>query len=378
MTMPADEVRDLLTLHLIEGLGPQRIRALLDHFGGLDGLRQASPEELREVPGIGAGLAHAIVRELPTLDVAAEVERLRRGGVRALPLTAPDYPAVLRPVPAAPLLLFVRGEVLPADQRAVALVGTRQVNGYGRRVAKQLAEGLARAGVTVVSGLARGVDGIAHRAALDAGGRTLAVLAGGLSRIYPPEHTELSAEICRAGALVTEATMEQPPTQWRFPARNRIISGLSQIIVIVQAPVGSGALITAEHAGEQGKLVMAVPGAVDDEQQAGCHRLLRQGAVLCRGVEDILEELDGFSQTLRAPSGNGQAPAAPPVRPTGPPAGLDDTGRRVWELLGDGSRAVDEIARSLQLAVPALAGLLLGLEMKRVVRRLPGNRYERT
>lgn len=373
------EVRDLLALQMIEGLGPQRIRALLAHFGTLERLRRASAAELTQVAGIGDGLARTIVTELPAVDVEAEAERIERGGVRVLSPTLPGYPAALLPIPAAPLLLFARGEIVAADARAVALVGTRYMNAYGRRVAKMLAEGLARAGVTVVSGLARGVDGIAHRAALDAGGRTLAVLAGGLSRIYPPEHSDLAEAVTRAGALLTEATMTQPPTQWRFPARNRIISGLSRVIVIVQAPAGSGALITADHAAEQGKQVMAVPGALDDEQQAGCHRLLRDGAVLCRSVDDILEELDGFSNTLRqadAPTVE-VAASPPPAPPTGPPPGLDDTGRRIWEFLADGSRAIDEIAQQLGLAMPPLATALMMLEMKKVVRRMPGNRYER-
>ncbi|MFO0930961.1 MAG: DNA-processing protein DprA, partial [Gemmataceae bacterium] len=362
--LPA-EVRDLLALQMIEGLGPQRIRALFAHFGTLDRIRHASIAELTQVPGIGDATARTIHAELPAVDIAAEVDRLERAGVRVLAPTLPGYPATLRPIPSAPLLLFARGEITAADERAVALVGTRHVNTYGRRVAQTLAAGLARAGVAVVSGLARGVDGICHRAALDAGGRTLAVLAGGLSRIYPPEHTDLAAAIPTAGAVLTEATMTQPPTQWRFPARNRIISGLSRVIVIVQAPTGSGALITADHAAEQGKLVMAVPGGVDDEQHAGCHRLLRDGAVLCRGVDDILEELDGFSNTLRqrddpAPEAVPQpAPPPPPPPRTGPPPGLDDTGRRIWELLADGSRAIDEIAQQLALAVPPLTTALM-------------------
>jgi DNA processing protein len=247
-------------------------------------------------------------------------------------------------------------------------------------VTQRLAEGLARAGVVVVSGLARGIDGIAHQGALDGGGRTIAVLAGGLARVYPPEHRGLAEQVAASGALVTESPMLQDPVAGLFPARNRIISGLVRLVVIIQAPLKSGALITADHAAEQGRTVMAVPGAVDDLAHGGCHKLIRDGAVLCRSVDDILEELDGVSvmaqREMEAQRQAATAPAAPPA-PAGPPPALDETQRRVWEFLGGGPRSIDELAQHLGLGVPQLSGLLLTLEMKKVVRRLPGNRYER-
>ena len=259
------------------------------------------------------------------------------------------------------------------------MVGTRNPNAYGKRVAKQLAEGLARAGVTVVSGLARGIDGIAHRAALDAGGRTVAVLGSGLSRMYPPEHAALAEAVAKAGAVVSECFMEEGPSKGSFPARNRIISGLSRVIVIVQAPRDSGALITATHAAEQGRTVLVVPGPIDDDAQSGCLHLLRQGAVLCRSVDDILEELDGVSaQAVAQTQRSLFDEAAPtPAAPAGPPPGLDAVQMRVWDFLAEGARSVDEVARHVSLAMPALSGVLMMMEMNRAVRRLPGNRYER-
>jgi DNA processing protein len=221
------------------------------------------------------------------------------------------------------------------------------------------------------------------------------VLAGGLSRIYPPEHKELADQVSSQGALITESCMDQEPLAGLFPARNRIISGLSHLVVIVQADAVSGSLITASHAGDQGRTVMAVPGPIDNDLHAGCHALLRQGAVLCRNVEDILEELDGVSavvtQTANPPADpqssrhtpcavprtSASLPPSPPLARTGPPPGLDETQMRVWQLLEGGSRAVDEIAQQLGLDVPKLSTVLLLLEMKNVVRRLPGNRYER-
>jgi DNA processing protein len=225
----------------------------------------------------------------------------------------------------------------------------------------------------VMWGLARGIDGVAHRAALEAGGRTVAVMAGGLARIYPPEHADLADAVEQSGGLVCESSMRQQPLAPLFPARNRIISGLSQVIVLVEAAKRSGALITAEHAAEQGRTVLAVPGPVDGTSSDGTNALIRQGAGLCRGVEDILEELHGVSAMSQA----AKAAAATPPAPAGPPPGLDEVQRRVWEALAGGGRSSDELVQQLGLTVPKLMGVLMMLEMKKVVRRLPGNRYER-
>jgi DNA processing protein len=368
------ETRELLALHLAPGLGPQRTAALLEHFGSAARARRAAAGELGAVPGIGTHLARSLAEALAQVDVEAELRQMERAGVRVLPLGGPEYPSCLAAIPAAPPLLYVRGTLSAADARAVALVGSRRCTPYGRRLAERLAAGLVRAGVTVVSGLARGVDGAAHRAALEAGGRTLAVLAGGLSRIYPPEHKGLADAVAASGALLTESAMAQEPLAGLFPARNRVISGLCRAVVIVEAPEKSGALITAGHAAEQGRTVLAVPGPVDGEGSAGCHRLIRDGAVLCRGVEDVLEELDGVSARAAAEKAAGKAAAAAPA---GPPPGLDEAQRRVWDFLAGGPRSVDEMAQHLGLAVPVLSGLLMALEMKKVLRRLPGSRYER-
>jgi DNA processing protein len=376
MSAPREIVRDLLLLSLTPGLGPQRIAALVERFGSAQAALSANLEELCGVPGIGAGIAAALASAARSGAVEAELERAARAGVRVVARGQPGYPLCLVEVPAAPVLLYVRGEVAPADARAVALVGSRSCTDYGRRMAARLAAGLARAGVTVISGLARGIDGVAHRSALAAGGRTLAVLAGGLGRIYPPEHKGLADEVVKAGALLSESAMGQEPLAGLFPARNRIISGLSQAVVIVEAPARSGALITAEHAAEQGRPVLAVPGPADGESSAGCHQLIRDGATLCRGVDDVLEEVQGLRLAQRSVEGV-SATVGPAPAPAGPPPGLDENQQRVWEFLAGGARAVDEIAQGLGLGVPALSGLLLGLELRKVVRRLPGNRYER-
>jgi DNA processing protein len=211
---------------------------------------------------------------------------------------------------------------------------------------------------------------------LQAGGRTLAVLAGGLSRIYPPEHTDMAREVEAAGALLTESSMQQEPLAGLFPARNRIISGLSRAVVIVEAAERSGALITATHAGEQGRSVMAVPGSVDNPASGGCNALIRDGAILVRDADDILEELRGVSAHSEAQKETPTAESRPSA-PSGPPSRLDATQMRIWTMLEGGAKTFDEMVQQLGIAVPQLSGTLMMLEMKKVVRRLPGNRYER-
>jgi DNA processing protein len=266
--------------------------------------------------------------------------------------------------------LYLRGTLVPSDEKAIAVVGSRHPTEYGKRVATRLGMELARAGYVVVSGLARGIDAAAHRGALQAGGRTLAVLAGGLSRIYPPEHRGLAEEVEKSGALVTESSMKQEPLAGLFPARNRIISGLSKAVVLVEAAEKSGALITASLAADQGRHVLAVPGPIDSEASGGTNNLIRKGAALCRGVEDILEEVEGVSARVAAEKD------APPV-PAPTPPNLEGDQARVWGLLSSGSQHLDELVRQLGLGVGALSGMLLTMEMKKLVRRLPGNRYER-
>ncbi len=315
---PTPECHDLLALTLVPGLGPRLIQALLGHFGSATQARQASVQQMQQVPHIGPQLARQFVESLATVDIGPELALAGKHGVTLLPLTSADYPPLLREIADAPPLLYLRGAITPADGRAVALVGSRQCSPYGKKIAERLASGLARAGITVISGLARGVDGVAHRAALLANGRTLAVLANGLANIYPPEHRGLADQVALAGAVITEGRMEQEPLAGLFPARNRIISGLSRVVVLVEAAVKSGALITATHAGSQGRTVMAVPGPVDSDTSGGCHELLRKGAIPCRGVDDILEELDGVSNRVQAEARQvrGTAGSAAPLLPS--------------------------------------------------------------
>jgi len=243
-------------------------------------------------------------------------------------------------------------------------------------MATRIAAGLARAGYTVVSGLALGIDGSAHRGALEAKGRTIAVLAGGLSSIYPPDHVKLADEVAASGALITETPMMMQPQRGMFHSRNRLISGLSQAIVIVEANDRSGALITARHAAEQGRDVFAIPANVDSHFSAGSLRLLRDGAKLIRDVDDLLEDLKGLRTTpsnTRA-STPAKSVAAPP-EPTPPPT-LDPEQQRVWDFLTE-PRHVDEITRAMELSPGVVSTLLLKMEMKKAIRRAAGGMFER-
>jgi DNA processing protein len=372
---PSADLRDMLAIHLTPGVGPRIATALLERFESPAAVLRATIAELCDVPHIGPKLAQYLTRAAGNPEISVELERVAKAQIRLLVKDTPEYPASIASIPDPPLLLYVRGELTPADACAVALVGSRQCTDYGRRVAARLATGLARAGATVISGLARGIDGVAHRASLEAGGRTVAVLAGGLSRIYPPEHKELADQVAASGALMTESSMAQEPLPGLFPARNRLISGLSRVVIIVEAGEGSGALHTAHHAAEQGRTVMAVPGPVDAAASAGCNALIRDGVALCRGVDDVLEELHGVS-TVEQNAKAGAAPAPTMEKP--PPPSLTDEQRRIWDFLAGGAKTVDEMAQQLGLAAQQLGAGLMMMEMKRVVRRLPGNRYQRS
>jgi DNA processing protein len=367
-----------LALALVPGLGPKLTAALLERFGSAAAARRASPAELAEVPHVGAKLAAGFAAALRAVDVGPEVERMARHGVRAVPLGSPGYPPPLARVPAPPPLLYLRGEWADADAHAVGVVGSRACSEYGLRTAARLARDLARAGYTVVSGLARGVDAAAHRAALEGGGRTVAALAGGLSRIYPPEHADLAAQVAAGrGCLVTETPMDVSPQPGMFPARNRIISGLSRAVVIVEANARSGALITARHAAEQGREVFAFPGRADDPHSAGCLELLRGGVRLVRSADDVIEDLKGLSTSVApVPPRPLPTPAAEPPRPAAPKPALSPAEQRVYDALS-ACRHADELARELELPAGELTRILMQLELKKQVRQLPGRRFER-
>jgi DNA processing protein len=265
-----DDLVDTLRLSMVSGVGPKTRKAILDRFGSARAALAAAPSALREVPGVGPKLAQSIVAANGEVDVEAEIALCREHGIDILIESHAAYPRSLREIHDPPGVLFVRGTLKPDDALAIGIVGTRHATQYGLRQAERLAGALARAGLTIVSGLARGIDAAAHRGAMAAGGRTIGVLASGVMNIYPPEHDQLAEEVAAQGALLSELPPRSKPLAGTFPQRNRLISGLSLGVIVVEAADRSGALITARHAMEQGREVFAVPGNVDTRASRGC------------------------------------------------------------------------------------------------------------
>lgn len=355
--------RAMVALHLAPGIGPRTIRTLLDRFGSPAEVMNASVDEISSIPYMKRDAAQSLKRIWQNGDVDAEIAAMTKHGVKLLFPDGPGFPPELAAVDGCPSLLYIRGGLTEGDGEAIGLVGSRGCTSYGRRMAHRIAFDLAKAGYTIVSGLARGIDGEAHRGALEAGGRTIAVLANGLSRVYPPEHAELADAVAKSGAVVSEACMRMEPMPGMFPSRNRIISGLSRAVVVVEAGTKSGALITARHAGEQGREVFVIPGNVDSAASAGSLELLRKGARLVRHAADILEDLRGIAPLIE----DSQVSKKPK---------LDAAGSRVWDLLAE-PLTIDELSRLADVPVSQLAGQLMTFELQGIIRKLPGNVYER-
>lgn len=353
-----------LRLSLISGVGPRIRKSLLERFGSPEAVLAASPSELREVHGVGPKLLEQILAA-DEIDVEDEIAVCRQHGITILTESSPDYPRTLEEIHDPPGVLFVRGQLKPQDGLAIALVGTRHATQYGLRQAERLAGSLARSGLTIVSGLARGIDAAAHRGALAAGGRTVAVLASGVLSIYPPEHEELAEQVAVQGAVLSEAPPRAGPRSGTFPQRNRIISGLSLGVIVVEAGDRSGALITARHAMEQGRDVFAVPGRVEDRTARGCHRLIRDGAKLIETADDVLEELGPLVAAV--PRDDGQVIHHPAELL------LNELEQKILGAIHGDATSIDEIISCTELPVPQVLSTLSVLEMRHLVRRLSGN-----
>ena len=358
-----------MLLSLVSGVGPRIRKTLLAHFGSAQAVLAAAPSDLREVPGIGAKISRAISAAAREIDVEAELAMCRERHIAVIIESDDAYPSRLKEIPDPPGVLFVRGAFAPTDGLAVAIVGTRHATQYGLAQAERLAAGLSRAGYTIVSGLARGIDAAAHRGALKAGGRTLAVLGSGVLNVYPPEHVELAGEISLRGAVMSENPPLSPPLAGAFPQRNRIITGLSLGVIVVEASERSGALISARHAMEQGREVFAVPGRVDNRMSRGCHRLIRDGAKLVESVDDVLEELGPLATPTQREDGT---QVRHPVE-----LQLNEPEQAVLGAVDDEPTSIDDIASASGLPVQNVLSTVSVLEMKRLIRRVSGNRVIR-
>ncbi len=355
-----DELCYWLGFNLVRGIGPVRLRGLLKHFGDIQTAWKAPRADLEET-GLDRRSLNNLLKARRQIDLAQVRQNVEDEGAHVLTWESPDYPELLRQIPDPPPVLFVKGELIPADEWAVAMVGTRKATAYGKEVARQLSGALARNHVTVVSGMARGIDGTAHRAALEAGGRTIAVLGCGVDRVYPPEHRQLARDIAENGALISDYPLGTRPEGKNFPPRNRIISGLSRGVIVVEAGLRSGALITADFAADQGRDVFAVPGNIYSPASKGCNRLLRDGALIVTEVRDVLEmlHLDQLAEKQVARA----------VLPE------NATEATIFEQLSHEPCHVDELARAIELPIEEINSTLVMMELKGMVRQVGALQY---
>ncbi|MDP6491290.1 MAG: DNA-processing protein DprA [Kiritimatiellia bacterium] len=356
-----------VALNLMEKVGPVTVRSLVQRLGSAAAIFETSKQDLLAVKGVGEGLAGSIHRQCRRIDWQDEQERAAAKGIRIMTRVDPEYPEALSRIYDPPLALYVRGTLQEGDKHAMAIVGTRRGTHYGHDTAKRMASGLAQAGYTIVSGLARGIDTLAHEGALEVKGRTFAVLGGGMDHLYPACNAGLADRIAEQGAVLSEFPLTRQPDRTTFPMRNRIVSGLSKAIVVVEAGRRSGALITADAALEQGRDVFAVPGRIDNTYAEGPNALIRKGAVLVRGVQDILDECGTLWGGALS-----RANAVPRELCT-----LNEEETGLLALLESGEQGVDELIRQSGLQASRVSSVLLGLEMKRMIRMLPGRVVEK-
>ncbi len=355
-----------IVLNMLPTVGPVRLRKLLEVFKEPQQILAAKRGELRKVEGIGNEVAEQISNWESTVDLAAELGRVRELGAAVITQGSPSYPKSLREIHAPPIVLYVWGELEERDHHAIGIIGARRTTHYGTESAKKLAYQLAYAGLTVVSGLARGIDTAAHQGALAAKGRTIAVIGSGLAKLYPPENAALAEKI-RAGngAIVSEFSMEIEPDRQTFPMRNRIISGWSHGILVVEAGVNSGALITAAQALEQGRSVYAVPGHINAPSAMGSNRLIQQGAKLVMDASDILDDMQILLPETK-PLPEAASRQLPP---------LSEDERRIYEAIESSETPIDQIAARCNLPSATVSSTLLALELKRLVKQLPGKYF---
>src|SRR5215210_2899980 len=348
-----------IALNMLPTIGPVRLRKLLQVFETPERVLAARGAALGAVEGIGAEVADQITSWESIVDLSAELQRIRDLGVDVITAESPSYPRQLREIHAPPIVMYVWGELSERDQHAIGVIGSRRTTHYGTESAKKLSYQLAYAGLTVISGLARGIDTAAHQGALAAKGRTIAVIGSGLSRLYPPENAGLAEKIAAGnGAVVSEFSMEVEPDRQTFPMRNRIISGWSHGILVVEAGLNSGALITATQAIEQGRSVYAVPGQINAPSAQGSNRLIQQGAKLVMDASDLLDDLE-----ILLPEAKPSPEAAVRALPV-----LTEEERRVYEAIEASETSIDDIAERAGLGSGMVSSTLLRLELKRLVK----------
>lgn len=358
----------LVALNMIPHVGPVRLRQLLERFGDPVSVLTAKKSALLAVNGISEVTAEAIATSESTVDLSGELKRIADFDCQIVTQADENYPELLRQIYDPPIVLYVKGTLSPRDKNSVAMVGSRMTTSYGLNTARKLAYQLAYMGITVVSGGARGIDTAAHQGALSAKGRTIAVLGTGINQVFPAENGPLFEKIISNGALITQFPFNRPADKQSFPIRNRIVAGMTLGTVVVEANLSSGALITANFAVEYGRQVFAVPGPIDSPRSKGCHDLIKKGAKLCEGVEDIVTEFEYLFPTSNKPPGGGaQLPGLT----------LTENEKLVYEALGAEELFTDDVIAKTGLPASTVSVALLTLEMKKLVKQMPGKVFVR-
>jgi DNA processing protein len=356
----------LVALNMIDGVGPVRARQLMGYFPDPADILRASRGQLEKVQGIGPEIASAIVNWEKTVDLKGELQRIEQFGCKIVIPSDENYPELLKQIYDPPVVLYVKGTLEAKDKNSVAMVGSRLTTHYGVEVARKLAYQLAYIGVTIVSGGARGIDTAAHQGALNAKGRTIAVMGTGINLIFPAENAELFERISTQGAIVTQFPFNRKADKQSFPIRNRLVAGMTLGTVVVEANLTSGALITARMANDNGRQVFAVPGRIDSPRSKGCHELIKNGgAKLCESAEDILSEFEYLFPASNRPAVLQDAPNLPAFA-------LSPNETSLYALIDNEQLSIDDLIRRSGLPPSAVSVTLLGLEMKRLIRQLPG------
>jgi DNA processing protein len=355
-----DDKRYWIGFNLIKGIGAVRMQALIQYFGDLEIAWKATPADLAHA-GLGSKVIERVIQARGQVDLEKLWKKIESQNIYILTWEDDSYPQRLKEIDQPPPVLYIRGEYLPDDLFAVAIVGTRRVTPYGRQITEELSSFLAVNGITVISGLARGVDAIAHQTALKAGGRTIGVLGSGVDKIYPPEHRALAEKMMGHGAIISDYAPGTPPDATNFPPRNRIISGLSLAVVVVEAGETSGALITAEFAAEQGREIFAVPGSILAPQSKGTNKLIQNGALPLLSVDDLMQALD-LTRMGKHKAARKNIPA-------------DETEALLMNALGVEPLHVDEIRNQTELPIEKVSATLALMELKGMVRQVGGMKY---
>ncbi len=393
--MLSNETISLIHLNLIQGVGLKTVQCLRDVFGSTERALRAAPDEIRKIEQLSPAIRDLLIHKPVLYPIERELELIHTYGCQVVTLYDAAYPPHLKQIDTPPFVLYVRGELVPEDAISVSVVGSRNAKDYGRKVSYRLSYQIAQRGLTVVSGFAKGIDTAAHRGALEAGGRTIAVMGNGLSLIYPAANRDLAEKIETSGALVSEFPMAARPKPRNFPRRNRIISGLTLGTVVVEASNRSGALITARLAAEQNREVFAVPGEIFSQLSAGTHKLINEGAKLINTVDDLLNELPPYVLSQIQPhtspspvpdmaavpthaSSAGQNDTEPIPETPPPPPDLTPDEKTIFEAIEVPSSHIDTIVRTTQLPISQVSSVLLMLELKGIVQQLPGKQFTKT